>query len=279
MFCLNANFKPSLCYSHNAFSKLNICCIVHRKSFKRSLNQNLVLKENTIFDNSTIYSLRLFCTTGRCECLLGARGEKCDHCADDLVMTPSGCLKREEFHAPRSCSLLKCHHGAKCVESQAGLPNCECPEQCIVDHLGIVANMSVCGSDGTTYEDMCQLTQFACKHQLDVVAVSLGICPQVANMSVCGSDGTTYEDMCQLTQFACKHQLDVVAVSLGICPQGKPEHLTSLNVPMLRVFLFADSTGPRERNNRQKILKQVRNIDTKVLYNYTGELAYVNHIG
>ncbi|KAK6055845.1 Kazal-type serine protease inhibitor domain protein [Cooperia oncophora] len=36
--------------------------------------------------------------------------------------------------------------------------------------------MSVCGSDGTTYDSMCQLIQFACKHQLDLVAVSLGIC-------------------------------------------------------------------------------------------------------
>ncbi|KHJ98782.1 Kazal-type serine protease inhibitor domain protein [Oesophagostomum dentatum] len=93
-------------------------------------------------------------------------------------MTPSGCVEREEFHAPRSCSLLKCHHGAKCVDTQAGLPDCKCPEHCSVEHLGIVANMSVCGSDGTTYEDMCQLLQFACKHQLDIVAVSLGICPQ-----------------------------------------------------------------------------------------------------
>ncbi|KIH62682.1 laminin EGF-like protein [Ancylostoma duodenale] len=76
-------------------------------------------------------------STGRCECSRGARGEKCDRCASDFVMTPSGCVARQEFQAPRSCSFLKCHHGAKCVESNVGLPDCKCPEHCAVDHLGI----------------------------------------------------------------------------------------------------------------------------------------------
>ncbi|KAK6016402.1 laminin EGF-like protein, partial [Ostertagia ostertagi] len=76
-------------------------------------------------------------STGRCECSRGARGKTCDRCMDDYVMTASGCVEKEEFRAPRSCSTLECHHGAKCVESRSGLPNCECPTHCDVGHLGI----------------------------------------------------------------------------------------------------------------------------------------------
>ncbi|KAK6734706.1 hypothetical protein RB195_018103 [Necator americanus] len=181
-------------------------------------------------------------STGRCECSRGARGMKCESCDVDFIMTASGCVEREEFHAPRSCSSLKCHHGAKCVESEGGLPNCECPENCAVDHLGIVANMSICGSDGVTYEDTCQLLQFACKHQLDIVAISLGICSQDSTEPRERNNRqreNVVEDSSTCTSFNCTADtslnLDLVSDGLHIYKIEEKGHSLRMNITFTMV--------------------------------------------
>ncbi|WKX94263.1 hypothetical protein Q1695_011484 [Nippostrongylus brasiliensis] len=148
-------------------------------------------------------------------------------------------------HWALSCSSMECHHGAKCVESAGGHPDCECPVHCDMEHLGLVANMSVCGSDGTTYENMCHLQQFACKHQLDLVPSSLGICSDESaeprernnrkkefppNVNECASTGSCESDgACKAGDEDCNCSINGEKQHGGQC---RPDRGSILNLEM-----------------------------------------------
>ncbi|XP_030588612.1 agrin isoform X2 [Archocentrus centrarchus] len=99
--------------------------------------------------------------SGLCSCKTGVKGMKCNVCPDGSKMGMNGCDKGPE--APTSCKELVCNFGATCIEVN-GQAHCECPSP----DCDLKNKTKVCGSDGVTYADQCQLRTIACRQDKDI---------------------------------------------------------------------------------------------------------------
>ncbi|XP_020018063.2 agrin isoform X3 [Castor canadensis] len=109
--------------------------------------------------------------TGLCSCRPGVAGPKCGQCPDGQALGPAGC--EADSLARETCVEMHCEFGASCVE-EAGSAHCVCPTLTCPE-----ANATkVCGSDGVTYGNECQLKTIACRQGLDISTQSLGPCQE-----------------------------------------------------------------------------------------------------
>ncbi|XP_045913261.1 agrin isoform X1 [Micropterus dolomieu] len=110
--------------------------------------------------------------SGLCSCKTGVKGMKCNMCPDGSKMGMNGCDKGPE--APTSCEELVCSFGASCIKvnSQA---HCECPPPDCDEKN----KTKVCGSDGVTYADQCQLRTIACRQDKDITVKHSGQCTEI----------------------------------------------------------------------------------------------------
>merc|ERR1719317_208541 len=110
------------------------------------------------------------------------------------------------------------------------LSSTECPKMCTKIY------MSVCGSDGTTYNNKCELENASCQSEVEITVANEGkccgsVCPAIF-APVCGSDGTTYDNQCQLDYANCISGGNVTMVSKGACPTAPPPPPPSCGDPM-----------------------------------------------
>ncbi|XP_047726297.1 agrin isoform X3 [Prionailurus viverrinus] len=106
---------------------------------------------------------------GLCSCKPGVAGPKCGQCPDGHTLGPAGC--ETDSLAPETCAEMRCEFGASCVE-EAGSAHCVCPTPTCPE----ASATKVCGSDGVTYGNECQLRTIACRQGLDISIQSLGPC-------------------------------------------------------------------------------------------------------
>uniref|UniRef100_A0A665WYM2 Agrin n=1 Tax=Echeneis naucrates TaxID=173247 RepID=A0A665WYM2_ECHNA len=106
--------------------------------------------------------------SGLCSCKTGVKGMKCNMCPDGSRMGMNGCPE-----APTSCEELVCNFGASCIELN-GQAHCECPSPDCDEKN----KTKVCGSDGVTYADQCQLRTIACRQDKDITVEHFGQCTE-----------------------------------------------------------------------------------------------------
>ncbi|KAJ8360757.1 hypothetical protein SKAU_G00172820 [Synaphobranchus kaupii] len=110
--------------------------------------------------------------SGLCSCKTGVKGVKCNVCPDGSQMTAS-CDKGPD--APVSCDEMECKFGASCVKVD-GQAHCECPSP----DCNEANKTKVCGSDGVTYADQCQLKTIACRQDKDITVKHPGQCSETS---------------------------------------------------------------------------------------------------
>uniref|UniRef100_A0A8C7W8Z3 Agrin n=1 Tax=Oncorhynchus mykiss TaxID=8022 RepID=A0A8C7W8Z3_ONCMY len=148
--------------------------------------------------------------SGLCSCKTGVKGMKCNVCPDGSQMGMSGCAD-----APTSCDELDCKFGALCDEVN-GQAHCECPSPDCDEKN----KTKVCGSDGVTYADQCQLRTIACRQDKHITVERFGQCTGEPRLSSIHHTGG-YPTAAATTIPTAEDRSSCDNTPFGCCPDGK----------------------------------------------------------
>ncbi|VDO98563.1 unnamed protein product [Soboliphyme baturini] len=121
------------------------------------------------------------------------------------------------------CSNMKCLHGQQCFIDSDSRPSCMCVYNCQP------ALRMVCGKDGVTYDNECELKKrrslcggYDCPNGAVCVirhGKAVCQCPTCRDEfdPVCGSDGITYSNECKMRKEACYSKTDIFVSYKGFC--------------------------------------------------------------
>ena len=133
------------------------------------------------------------------------------------------------------CKDQVCEYYSSCQGDGKGGTHCVCPTSCVQ------VKDEVCGTDGTTYLNECELRVMSCRKQIFISIASHGacdlcsevrcpfgarcengqcVCPQDCDNAmdpVCGSDYRTYDSECEMRKRACTAGVELEVLHGGPC--------------------------------------------------------------
>ncbi|KAL3860973.1 hypothetical protein ACJMK2_007067, partial [Sinanodonta woodiana] len=168
------------------------------------------------------------------ECLM--KREACKSRREITVRYMGECSAEDNL-----CETMECGPNRDCTIDRKGRAVCMCPVPC--EQI----KKPVCGSDGQTYENECELRKYACEHDIEIRIVHSGkcetnilcksvICGAGAECvvhkgqpvcecpacteeydPVCGKDGMSYMNLCKFKHENCMKNRSIEIEYRGLC--------------------------------------------------------------